>query len=210
MVGKGVLLECLDSTKVEEVLVINRSSLNMQHPKLKEVLLKDFLQVATIADQLQGYDACFYCMGISALGLSEEQYTKIIYDTTVAFADVLHAANPQMVFNFVSGAGTDSNEKGRVMWARVKGKAENYILNKGFKDAYAFRPGGILPERGIKSRTSWYNTFYVVLKPFFPLMKKLKSITTTTRIGHAMINVVGQPSTLKHLEGKDINVVAAS
>lgn len=208
MVGKGVLLECLDSPKVENILVINRSSLQMQHPKLKEILLKDFTQLATVSDQLLGYDACFFCMGVSVLGLNEEKYTQITLGIIKVFTNLLYQINPRMVFNYVSGTGSDSSEKRRSMWARVKGRTENYILQKGFKDAYMFRPGAIIPERGIKSRTNWYQVFYVVMRPFFDLLKKSKNVTTTSKIGWAMINSVENPQTLKHLENKDINALA--
>lgn len=208
MVGKGVLLECLDSPKVENILVINRSSLQMQHPKLKEILLKDFTQLATVSNQLLGYDACFFCMGVSVLGLNEEKYTQITLGIIKVFANLLYQINPRMVFNYVSGTGTDSSEKRRSMWARVKGRTENYILQKEFKDAYMFRPGAIIPERGIKSRTNWYQVFYVVMRPFFGLLKKSKNVTTTSKIGWAMINSVENPQTLKHLENKDINALA--
>lgn len=208
MVGKGVLLECLDSPKVEKVLAINRSNLGLKHEKLEEILLQDFTQLATVSDRLLGYDACFFCMGVSVLGLNEEKYTQITFGIVKIFADVLHKINPKMVFNYVSGTGTDSTEKGRSMWARVKGKTENYILQKGFKDAYMFRPGAIIPERGIKSRTNWYQVFYVLMRPFFGMMKKSKNITTTTKIGWVMIHSVENQQTLKHLENKDINVLA--
>nr|WP_299382312.1 epimerase [Allomuricauda sp.] len=208
MVGKGVLLECLDHESISEVLVVNRNSLELSHPKLKEILLKDFMDLDKVKDELGGYDACFFCMGVSVLGLNEATYTRITYDITKKFVDVLFALNPEMIFNYVSGTGTDSSEKGRSMWARVKGKTENYVLNKGFKDAYAFRPGGILPERGVKSRTGWYNAFYVITRPFFPWMKKSKNITTTTRIGHAMIHTLFNSQDVKHLENKDINNLA--
>ncbi|WP_420551643.1 NAD-dependent epimerase/dehydratase family protein [Tenacibaculum aiptasiae] len=208
MVGKGVLLECLDDVNIEKVLVINRSTLNIQHSKLEEVLLKDFSQLTSIKDKLIGYDACFFCMGISSVGMNEEKYTQITFNIVKVFADVLHKINPNMVFNYVSGAGTDSSENGSSMWARVKGKTENYIFNKGFKDAYAFRPGAIIPEKGIKSRTNWYSIIYILLTPFFGLMKKSKNITTTTKIGLAMINSLHHTQTLKHLENKDINVLA--
>ncbi|WP_272151562.1 NAD-dependent epimerase/dehydratase family protein [Tenacibaculum aiptasiae] len=208
MVGKGVLLECLDDVNIEKVLVINRSTLNIQHSKLEEVLLKDFSQLTSIKDKLISYDACFFCMGISSVGMNEEKYTQITFNIVKVFADVLHKTNPNMVFNYVSGTGTDSSENGSSMWARVKGKTENYIFNKGFKDAYAFRPGAIIPEKGIKSRTNWYSIIYILLTPFFGLMKKSKNITTTTKIGLAMINSLHHTQTLKHLENKDINVLA--
>jgi nucleoside-diphosphate-sugar epimerase len=208
MVGKGVLYECLEDNSINEVLVVNRQSLGMKHPKLKELLLSDFTQIGQYKDLLEAYDACFFCMGISVLGLNEEEYTHITYHITKAFADTLYELNKDMVFNYVSGAGTDSSEEGRVMWARVKGKTENYILHKGFKDAYAFRPGAIIPEKGIQSRTGWYNMIYVLMRPFFSLMKKSKNITTTTKIGHAMINSLSKPQKLKHLENIDINKLA--
>ncbi len=208
MVGKGVLLECLDSPFIEKVLVINRGHLGMSHPKLEEILLADFTKVDTIKDQLTGYGGCFHCMGVSVVGQTEASYTKIIYDTTKAFVDTLYETNPGMVFNFVSGAGTDSTEKGSTMWARVKGKTENVVLNKGFKDAYAFRPGLILPEKGIKSKTNLYNAAYILFRPFFSMMKKSKNITTTTKLGLAMINTLRFPQLNKFLENKDINHLA--
>lgn len=208
MVGRGVLLECLDSPLIANVLLVNRSTIDIKHPKLTEVLLTDFTQIDTIKSQLQGYDACFFCMGVSSIGMNEETFTKLTFDTAKAFADTLYEQNPMMVFNYVSGTGTDSSEKGSVMWARVKGKTENWILNKGFKDAYMFRPGVILPEKGIQSKTGWYNFFYVVFRPFFPLLKKLKNITSTTQVGLAMINTLVKPFDKKHLENVAINVLA--
>lgn len=205
MVGKGVLYECLEDSRVKEVLVVNRHPLGLEHNKLKELLLSDFQNIVQHKDELKGYDACFFCMGVSVLGLSEKEYTSITYHITKAFADTLYDLNKEMVFNYVSGAGTDSSEKGRSMWVRVKGKTENYVLNKGFKDAYMFRPGAIIPEKGIKSRTGWYNAAYVLMRPFFSLLKKSKNITTTSKIGHAMINTVTASTQLKHLENIDIN-----
>ena len=208
MVGKGVLLECLESSKIAKVLVINRSTIGIQHPKLEEILLPDFLKIERLKSQLKGYDACFYCMGISAVGMGEEKYTKITFDTTKAFAEILFELNPNMVFNYVSGDGTDSSEKGNSMWARVKGKTENIVFNKGFKDAYSFRPGGILPEKGIKSRTGWYNAIYFIMRPLFPLFRKSKNITTTTNLGLAMINSIYYPQSKKILFNPDINALA--
>lgn len=205
MVGKGVLYECLEDSRVKEVLVVNRHPLGLEHNKLKELLLSDFQNIVQHKDELKGYDACFFCMGVSVLGLSEKEYTSITYHITKAFADTLYDLNKEMVFNYVSGAGTDNSEKGRSMWARVKGKTENYVLNKGFKDAYMFRPGAIIPEKGIKSRTGWYNAAYVLMRPFFSLLKKSKNITTTSKIGYAMINTVTASTQLKHLENIDIN-----
>ena len=208
MIGEGVLLECLESKTIEKVLVINRSTLNRRHPKLEEVLLKDFAQVDSIKENLKGYDGCFFCMGTSAVGKSEADYTQITYGTVAAFTDVLFDLNPEMVFNYVSGQGTDSTEKGNVMWARVKGKTENKVLNKGFKNAYAFRIGVVIPEKGIKSRTNWYQFFYTIMKPFYPLLKKSENITTTTKVGLAMINSLTKPSANKLLGNREINELA--
>lgn len=208
MVGRGVLLECLDSDLIETILIINRSSIELEHPKLKEVLLTDFTQIDTITGSLKDYDACFFCMGVSSVGMDEQLYHSLTFKPVQAFADVLYSLNKNMVFNYVSGTRTDSTEKGKTMWARVKGKTENYILNKGFKDAYAFRPGVIIPENGIKSKTGWYNTLYIISRPLFPLLKKSKNITTTTRLGQAMINSILSPLNLKHIENKDINKLA--
>lgn len=208
MVGKGVLIECLESKDIEKVLIVNRKSINLQHPKLVEVLLQDFTQVETIKDKLAGYDAIFHCMGISVLGLSEEAYTKITFNTTQAFADVLFSLNPNMTFIYVSGQSTDSTEKGSVMWARVKGKTENYILNKGFKDAYAYRPGAIIPEKGVKSRTGWYQALYVIMTPFYPLFKLSNNVTTTSRLGKSMIRLLFHPVSKKIVDPPEINAFA--
>lgn len=208
MVGKAVLLECLESNAVESILVVNRHPIHMNHPKLTEIIHQDFLNIDSIKDDLKGYDACFYCAGISAVGLSEQKYTEITYSMAENFAKTLHALNPNMVFNYVSGTGTDSTEKGRIMWARVKGKTENMIFKQGFKDAYAFRPGFILPEKGVKSRTPLYNFFYIISRPFFPLLKRSKLVTRSSFVGKAMINSVLYPQDIKLLENPDINRIA--
>lgn len=208
MVGKATLLECIDSKHVEEVLLINRTLIKMSHPKIKEIIHKDFSDFSIVKDDLIGYDACFHCMGVSALGLSEEQYSHYTFDMTMALAKTLHELNPNMVFNYVTGAGADSSEKGNIMWARVKGRTENGILELGFKDAYAFRPGAILPEKGVKSKTKLYNYIYIITKPFYPLMKKMKSVTLSSKVGIAMINSVLYPQEKKHLEVYDINKLA--
>lgn len=208
MLGKAVLQECLEYPKIDKVLIINRNPLGLDHPKLQEIILKDFSNVGSVEEQLKDYDACFFCMGVSAVGMDEEKYTNITYTTTKAFADVLYSINPNMVFNYISGAGTDTSEQGKVMWARVKGKTENYILQKGFKKAYMFRPGIIIPEKGTKSRTGWLNTTYTLMSPLFPLLKKLSSVTTSTNIGLAMINSLFFDVDSKYLSNKDINALA--
>jgi nucleoside-diphosphate-sugar epimerase len=208
MVGKGVLLECLESEQINKVLLINRRPIGMKHQKLEEVILNDFSNLHGISDQLFGFDACFHCMGVSSVGMSEVDYSNITFDITKTLVDTLYNINPQLIFNYVTGTGTDSSESGHTMWARVKGKTENYILNKGFRDAYMFRPGAIIPEKGIKSSTGWYNALYILTRPLFPLFRLSKNITTTTKLGQAMINTLYHQQQLKHLEGRDINALA--
>ena len=204
MIGKGVLIECLEHSDVEKVLVINRTSLNIKHDKLEEVIHDDFTKFENIKKSFNGYDACFYCLGVSSVGLNEQQYTNITYDMTESFAHACLDSNPNMVFNYVSGAGTDSTEEGRSMWARVKGKTENMLFNIGFKDVYAFRPGGILPKKGVKSK-SWYQFIISICKPIYPLLEKMNGITTSEKLGLAMINSVLYPQNKKKLENSDIN-----
>lgn len=208
MVGRSVLLECMESDKVDKITIINRGTIGFEHPKIKEILLKDFSQIETIRPDLGNFDACFHCMGVSALGMSKENYTHITFTLTKKLTDLMFELNSDMVFNYVSGIGTDSSEKGSSMWARVKGKTENYILNKGFGDAYMIRLGAILPEKGIKSKTGWYNTLYVILRPLFPLLKKSSNFITTTAFGQAMINTMFFPQNKKYLENKDLNRLA--
>ncbi|MCX6283002.1 MAG: epimerase [Bacteroidetes bacterium] len=209
MVGKGVLLECLDSPDVESVLVINRKSLGLQHPKLKEVLHGDFFNLAPVASEMKGYDSCFFCLGVSSAGMKEEEYTKLTYNLTLTFAKTFISQNPGSAFCYVSGAGTDSSEKGRVMWARVKGRTENALLALPFRSAYMFRPGFIEPLKGIKSATKLYNTLYIVLRPLFPVIRAMpKFATDTVRVGKAMINVALRGYEKKHLECTDINIIS--
>lgn len=210
MVGKGVLLECLESTDVESVLIISRRLIGMKHPKLKEIILSNFFDLSSVTEELNGYNACFFCLGVSSLGKSEQVYTNLTFHLTNNFADALIEQNPDMTFCYVSGAGTDSSEKGKFMWARVKGRTENAILAMPFKGKYMFRPGIIIPEKGVKSRTRLYNSIYVILKPLFPYMKSLfpKSITTSVNVGKAMINVTLNGYEKSHLENNDINIAA--
>lgn len=208
MVGKGVLYECLKSSEISKVILINRSNINIDNPKLTEIIVKDFTQIDEIEEQLKNIDACFHCMGVSSVGMSEEEFSKPTFEITKKLADMCYSLNPHMTFNYVSGTGTDSSEKGRVMWARVKGRTENYILNKGFAKAYMFRPGFIIPEKGIKSRTKLYQNMYNIMRPFFPLLKKMNNVTTTTKIGLAMIQtVINGEQELKYLENKHINAL---
>lgn len=206
MVGKGVLLECLNSPKITSVILISRSSLGMQDPKIKEILLPDLLNIDSIKDQLGHVDGCFHCMGVSSLGMSQTDYSRLTFEVTQKLVDLCYELNPHMTFNYVSGSGTDSSEQGKQMWARVKGKAENYVLNRGFAKAYAFRPGFIVPEKGIRSRTKLYHNIYITMRPFFALLNKMKSVTTTTKVGQAMISTLSnRPYSIVHLENRDIN-----
>jgi uncharacterized protein YbjT (DUF2867 family) len=206
MVGKGVLLECLDHDAVTQVLTIGRNSCGIEHSKLKEIIQKDFTDFSSIKNELKNYDACFFCLGISAAGLKEEQYNTITHDFTLGLANTLYELSPDMTFNYVSGQGTDSTEKGRVMWARVKGKTENDLLNMGFKQAYMFRPGAIIPLRGIKSRTKSYQFMYDYFMWLVKLIKAISpnSVVNTTQIGLAMINSVTEGYEKQVLTPKDI------
>jgi len=210
MVGKGVLLECLDHEAIDEVLVIGRNSIGMEHPKLKELIQKDFSNFAEVKSRLSGFDACYFCLGISASGLTEEQYKTITYDYTLSLANTLLELNSGMTFVYVSGQGTDSYEKGRMMWARVKGKTENDLLNLGFKQAFMFRPGAIIPLRGIKSRTKSYQFMYDYFMWLVKLIKAIapNSVVNTTQIGLAMINSMSKGYDKKVLEPKDIIILA--
>lgn len=207
MVGKGILYECLESQKVSEVTVVNRSSLKIENPKLREIIRQDLSDVSGFESELSGFDACFFPLGVSVLGLSEQQYTKITHDLTLGIANALARLIKDLTFCYVSGVGTDSTEKGRSMWARVKGKTENDLMALPFKNAYMFRPGYIQPMKGIKSKTGWYNAMYVLFKPLYFLFKAIapNSVTTTTTIGQAMINSVEGNGVKQVLDVKGIN-----
>jgi uncharacterized protein YbjT (DUF2867 family) len=207
MVGQGVLRECLLDPEVTSVLSIVRSGTGQQDPKLREIVHQNFLDFSSIESELSGLDACFFCLGVSSAGMSEENYRPVTYDITLAAAATLVKLNIKMTFVFVSGAGTDSSEHGRIMWARVKGQTENALLRLPFKAAYMFRPGVIVPLHGIKSRTALYRIPYAVLGPLLPLLRTLmpKYVTTTEKLGRAMLIVAkrGAPKTV--LESSDIN-----
>lgn len=191
MIGRGVLLECLVNNEVTKILVIGRQSVNMTHAKLEEQLVSDFTNFEPYKSSLSDYDACYYCLGISAAGLDEAAYTKITYDYTLNLAHVLLDLNSQFTFIYVSGEGTDSSEKSRMMWARVKGKTENDLLGLGFKQSYMYRPGMIIPLNGIKSRTKLYQFMYDYFMWLVKLIKLIapNSVVNTTQIGQSMINV---------------------
>lgn len=209
MVGQGVLRECLLDPGVDKVVAVGRSATGQQNPKLREIVHTDLLDFSAIESELTGFDACFFCLGVSAAGLTEEQYRRVTYDITLAAAQTLARLNPGMTFIYVSGSGTDSTERGRVMWARVKGATENALLRLPFKAAYMFRPAGIQPLHGIKSKTKLYRAFYAVTGPIFPLLKALfpKYVTTTEQLGRAMIKVAKQGAPKAVLEAGDIRQI---
>lgn len=207
MIGKGVLLECLDNNQIEEVLVINRQPTTINHPKLKEVIHQDFLEFESIKGALHGFDACIHCMGVSAMGMNESDYFKLTFSVTESLAKTLYQLNENITFIYVTGSGTDSSEKGPMMWARIKGKTENMLFNMGFNDVYAFRPGGIIPEKGTKPKVVYIQLILSIFRPLFPILKLFPAITTTSRIGQAMINVLLTPINKKVLMGSDINQI---
>jgi uncharacterized protein YbjT (DUF2867 family) len=200
MVGQGVLLECLRDADVTCIVSVTRAASGRSDPKLREIVHGDFQDFSAISVELTGFDACFFCLGIASSGMSEEAYSKITYGIAVAAARVLVKENPAMIFIFVSGAGADPTEKGRVMWARVKGRAENAILGMGFRGAYIFRPGFIRPLDGIQSKTKLYRVLYIALSPIVPILERLmpRQVTTTRQVGRAMLAVAknGYPKSI--------------
>ncbi|MFC2134378.1 NAD-dependent epimerase/dehydratase family protein [Bacteroidota bacterium] len=206
MVGEGVLHECLQHPDVESVLVINRKARGVQHPKLKEIIHKDFFDLPKIEDQLKGYNTCYFCAGVSSIGKKEEEDRRVTYDLTMNFAETLLKLNPGMTFTYVSGVGTDSTEKGKSMWGRIKGKTENDLLKLQFKSAYMFRPGYIQPIKGLKNTY----TAYKVLSPFYPLFKTLfpKYVCTLEDLGKSMINITMNGYDKTVLECRDITLSA--
>ncbi|WP_339264708.1 epimerase [Paenibacillus sp. FSL R5-0470] len=189
MVGQSALRECLMDDRVQEILTIGRKKTEQQHTKLSQIQLSNVAELSSIEHEITGYDACFFCLGVSSAGMKEEEYKRVTYDIALSAGTTLARLNPQMTFVYVSGSGTDSSEKGRSMWARVKGKTENDLLKLPFKDAYMFRPGVILPLYGIQSKTKVYQIFYDVMKPLYPMLKKLNSVITSEQLGRAMILV---------------------
>lgn len=202
-VGEGVLLECLANNAVEEVLVVGRRSAGRQHPKLKELLVNDFFALEAVADRLRGHDACFYCAGISSVGVNEADFTRATYDTTLAFANTLLKVAPELVFTFVSGGGTDSSEKSGLMWARVKGRTENTLAGLGFRAQYNFRPGLMKPMPGQRN-PKWYQR---ILVPVFALVLPRYTLRME-EVGRAMINAVVKGFPKHVLEVKDIRELA--
>ncbi len=212
MVGSGVLLECLGSPAVERVLCLGRSPVGQRHPKLAEVVRADLFDLAPVEGELAGYDACFFCLGVSSLGMTEASYTRITHDLTLSIARTLHRLNPGLVFVYVTGAGTDSTAKGASMWARVKGRTENELIAMGFRGAYMFRPGLIQPMKGVRSRVRAFQALLGVLSPLWPVLRGLfpSQLTTTENIGLAMIHAVQRGYPTPVLGPKEINALAAT
>jgi uncharacterized protein YbjT (DUF2867 family) len=210
MVGQGVLRECLLARDVTHILSVVRAPTGQTHPKLRELVHKDFFDFTTVAGDLSGYDACFYCLGSTSVGKTEVEYTRITYDITIAVADVVAHSSPRATFVFISGANSDSTEKASVMWARIKGKAENAVLAMPFKSAFVFRPALIQPMHGAQSKTSLYRIPYIIIAPIVPWLKRQfpKYVTTTETIGRAMLNVTRRGYPVSILESIDINAAA--
>jgi uncharacterized protein YbjT (DUF2867 family) len=210
MIGQGLLRECLLDGDVERVLVVGRTPLGQQHEKVRELLHQDFLDFSAVESELGGYDACLFCLGVSSSGMTEEAYYRVTYEFTLAAARTLAKSSPGMTFIYVSGAGTDSSESGRTMWARVKGKTENALLKLPFKASYMFRPGYIQPLHGITSKTKSYRIMYAVLGPLYPVWKTVapKHVTTTEKVARAMLRVVKQGAPKQLVENQDINELA--
>jgi uncharacterized protein YbjT (DUF2867 family) len=211
MVGQGVLRECLLDPEVERVVTGGRSGSGAQNPKLEEIVHADLLDYTGIESRLRGLGVCFFCLGVSSSGMKEADYARVTYGFTVAAAEMLSRLNPGMTFVYVSGVGTDSTEKGRVMWARVKGRTENAVLRLPL-DAYMFRPGVIQPLDGIRSKTPAYRILYALFNPLFPLVRWLmpNQVVTTREVGRAMLAVARKGYARRVLEPKDILAAASS
>jgi uncharacterized protein YbjT (DUF2867 family) len=209
MVGQGVLRECLIDAGVERVLAVGRSPTGVQHAKLHEAVHDNFTDFSAIESQLAGYDACFFCLGVSSIGMDAERYRHLTYDVTMAAANTLVRLNPGMVFTYVTGKSADSTEQGSVRWARVKGKTENDLLKLPFKAAYMFRPAGIQPLHGVRSKTGWVNAIYVVTAPLLSYLARTapKYMTTSEQLGRAMIKVARDGYPKPVLESEDINSI---
>ena len=208
MVGDGVLHECLTDARVASVLAVTRSPLSIAHAKLREIRRKDFFDYRDLTQELEDIDACFFCLGVSSVGMKEKDYYHLTYDLTLSAASALAAAHPNATFCYVTGEGTDSSERGRRMWARVKGKTENALLALPL-DAYMFRPGFIRPRPGARSKTRWYRLAYAILNPLYPLLSRLapKHMTTSENVAHAMLALATNGYEKRVLENWDINAL---
>jgi len=209
MVGAGVLRECLLDPEVEQVLTVGRNASGIQQAKVREIVHRNLMDLAAIEGELRGYDACFFCLGVTSLGMTESEYRKVTYGITMEAAETLSRLNPGMTFVYVSGAGTDSSEQGRVMWARVKGATENALLRLPFNSAYMFRPGVIQPLHGIRSKTRLYQFFYGLTGPLLTLGRRWfpKYVTTTEQVGRAMLAIARRGGGRGVLESADIGAL---
>ncbi len=206
MVGEGVLLVCLKNPNISNVLSINRKPLGITHPKLKEIIHEDFHDLSPVAEQLAGYDACFFCLGVSSVGMKMGPYRKVTYDLTMHFGETVSRLNRDMVFIYVSGAGTDGTEQGKIEWARIKGKTENNLRKLPFKKVYGYRPGFIRPVKGQKKA----HAFYTYINWFFPVGKKLSPdfFNTMEELGLSMIRLVTHDYPKETIYGRDITLLA--
>ena len=207
MIGQAVLRVCLSDPGVSQVIAIGRRATGVADPKLVDIVESDITQLAAHETELRDVDACLFCLGVTSLGLSETEYSRLTYDLTLAVARALVRINLHMTFIYVSGAGTDSTERGRVMWARVKGRTENALLTLGFHAAYMFRPGAVIPQHGIRSRTSWYNAVYAIIRPIAAPLVRLSPthVTTSDRLARAMLAVARDGYQSPIVESSDIN-----
>ena len=210
MIGAGALLECLADPRVESVLSVSRSPSGRTDPKLREIIRQDFFAYDDLRADFAACDACFSCLGVTSVGMSEAAYTRLTYDLTLAAAKAIVGSNRALTFCYISGAGTDSSEQGRSMWARVKGTTENALLALPFKAAYMFRPGFIQPVKGVRSKTGWYQAFYTATAPLSPLIQRLlpQVSTTTANLGRALIRVAVEGYATPILHSRDINALA--
>jgi uncharacterized protein YbjT (DUF2867 family) len=211
MVGQGVLRECLLAADVQSVLAVGRSPTGQSHPRLRDITPGDLFDFAPIEPQLSGFDACFFCLGVASAGMTESSYRRVTHDLTLAAATTLVRLNPAMAFVYVSGAGADSSEHGRIMWARVRGETENAILRLPFKTAAVVRPAGIIPMHGITSRTPLYRVAYTLTRPLWPVLYRMfpQFVTTTERLGRGMLEIARHGTPKAILEAVDINALTA-
>ncbi len=205
MVGRAILLECLEDKKIKEVTCIVRKSLDIKHPKLRLLICKDFNNLGDLSNKIKGYDACFYTIGIPSSGLSENNYSRITYDHTIAAAKMLLVNNSNLIFCYVSAQGADSSEKSKRMWARVRGKTENTLMTFHFNHTYCFRPGYIQPMKGVRSQVKQYRILYAILSPFYGLIKHFPSFACTSiELAKAMLNITYFGHNSSILESNDI------
>ncbi|OOG62187.1 epimerase [Rhodanobacter sp. B04] len=209
MVGQGALRECLHADDVTRIQTVGRTATGQQHPKLHELVHQDLFDCSAIEAELTNFDACFFCIGVASSGMAEAQYTRLTHDLTLAVAKTLARLNPQMTFVYVSGAGADSSEAGRVMWARVRGRLENALQRLPFKAVYVFRPGIIQPLHGIRSKTDAYRWFYLLARPLLPMLRMLmpNTVLSTQIVGRAMLAVARRAAPRAILEAADIRAL---